>query len=97
MDGPRSRADHGEPMGAFRSPLTEIEATVQDRAKELRLDPGTTEGAVELERLVDETAAQWNLDYQRGIRDVELADLHAVVRRVKRSLLGYGPLEELLG
>ena len=95
MDRPRP-GGHGELVGAFRSPLTEIESAVQERAKELRLDPGTAEGTVELERLIDQTAAQWNLDYQRGLRDVELADPDGVVTRVKRSLLGYGPLEELL-
>jgi pilus assembly protein CpaF len=83
-------------VNGFNSPLIEIETRVQDRAKELRIDPGTADGAADLARLIEEATLQWNLDYKRGLRDVELADPAGVVTRVRHSLLGYGPIDELL-
>ncbi|MGI9120719.1 MAG: hypothetical protein ACR2G7_11475, partial [Acidimicrobiales bacterium] len=82
--------------GRAPSPLAEIEARVQARAKDLSLDLRTPADAASLRRLVDDEIAAWTADYQRGLRPYDLADGDIVADRVLRNLVGYGPLEPLL-
>jgi len=77
------------------SPLAEIEAAVHERAKSLSGASGSDEAA-QLERLVSEEVARWNLEFKRGHREHELTDTDRVVERVSRNLTGYGPLDPLL-
>jgi pilus assembly protein CpaF len=76
------------------SPLEEIEQAVQQRARDLALDPDEDPGA--LRSLVDEAVAQWAVDHKRGVRPFDLADPDAVASRAVRNLSGYGPLTPLL-
>jgi pilus assembly protein CpaF len=79
-----------------QSPLAEIETAVHERAKGLVIDPGQVGGNEQLGVLVDEEVQRWNLDFKRGRRDHELADPRKIAERIRRNLLGYGPLEPLL-
>ncbi len=78
------------------SPLVEIEARVQARAKDLSLDLRTPADAATLRDLVDDEIERWSTDFQRGLRPFDLADPDVVADRVRRNLVGYGPLEPLL-
>ena len=79
------------------SPLAEIEAAVHERAKALAADPSDSDNVRQIAQLVDNEIERWNLDHKRGFRDHDLADPQTVSERVRRNLLGYGPLEPLLG
>jgi len=78
------------------SPLADIEARVQGRAKDLALDVRHAGGADALRDLVAEEVARWRDDHRRGLHDVDLADPEGVADRAFRNLAGYGPLEPLL-
>ncbi|HEY4376900.1 MAG TPA: ATPase, T2SS/T4P/T4SS family, partial [Acidimicrobiales bacterium] len=76
------------------SPLHEIEAAVQERARQ-----GTAGGDVSpetLRALIEDEVAQWSADHKRGRRAFDLADPQTVVERAWRNLAGYGPLDPLL-
>ncbi len=79
-----------------QSPLQQIEAAVQDRAKELSLDVASEGGRDQLRQLLVEQVSIWQDDFRRGARSFELGDPDAVVDRAFRNLAGYGPLEPLL-
>ena len=81
---------------ASRSPLAEIEAAVQVRAKDRALQLRRGEGEDVLRRLIAEEIAQWGVDHKRGLRSHDLADPDQVADRAYRNLAGYGPLEPLL-
>ena len=78
------------------SPLADIEARVQGRAKDLALDVRHAGGTDALRDLVAEEVARWRDDHRRGLHDVDLADPEGVADRAFRNLAGYGPLEPLL-
>jgi pilus assembly protein CpaF len=78
------------------SPLADIEARVQARAKDMALDVGRIGGAERLRALIDEEVARWRADHGRGLHDVDLVDPEGVAERAFRNLAGYGPLEPLL-
>lgn len=78
------------------SPLAEIEQSVQTRARELSLDSRSAGTEAALVALLQDEVRRWNLDFKRGARNHELTDTDRVVDRVRRNLLGYGPLEPLL-
>jgi pilus assembly protein CpaF len=78
------------------SPLAEIERAVQDRAKEITLDMGTSDGTAKLRSLIEAEVARWRADFVRGRREVDLVDPETVVERAVRNLTGYGPLQPLL-
>src|SRR5215212_8221894 len=78
------------------SPLADIEARVQARAKDLALDVGRAAGASQLRVLVTEEVGRWRDDHRRGLHDVDVADPDGVADRAYRNLAGYGPLEPLL-
>ncbi len=78
------------------APLTEIETAVQDRAKVLGLDPATPEGASRLEDLIAAEIDLWRMDFRRGRRPHDLHDADRLGDRIRRNLLGYGPLDPLL-
>ncbi len=82
---------------AHASPLLEIEARVQARAKDLALDLRTPADTASLQGLVDDEIECWTADHQRGLRPYGLADPEVVADRVLRNLVGYGPLDPLLG
>jgi pilus assembly protein CpaF len=77
-------------------PLSEIERSVQRRAKDLALDMTGAEATTALRALVDDEVARWTDDFRRGRRDVELADPELVAERAHRNIVGYGPLTPLL-
>ncbi|MFN8039117.1 MAG: ATPase, T2SS/T4P/T4SS family [Acidimicrobiales bacterium] len=79
------------------SPLAEIEATVQERAKAAQLDLGDDDGRTALASLIAEAIAEWHDAHRRGQRPIDLADDDLVAERALRNLAGYGPLEPLLG
>ena len=87
-----SRAGHDEVV----SPLVEIEATVQTRAKDLAHDLSAAEGKAALRALIEEEIARWSAEYRRGLRPFDLADPDLVADRALRNIAGYGPLEPLL-
>ena len=78
------------------SPLVEIEAQVQARAKDLTLDLGTGPDRAVLGQLVERAIADWGAEHTRGLRPFALSDPEMVADRVLRNLAGYGPLEPLL-
>ncbi|MGH9182308.1 MAG: ATPase, T2SS/T4P/T4SS family [Acidimicrobiales bacterium] len=78
------------------SPLAEIEANVQARAKDLDLDVAHEAGLHRLQALIDDEVARWRAEYKRGLRPFDLNDVEAVSDRALRNLAGYGPLEPLL-
>jgi pilus assembly protein CpaF len=78
------------------SPLADIEARVQARAKDLALDVGCPDGAHRLRALIDDEVEQWRTDHRRGLHDVDVVDADGVANRAYRNLAGYGPLEPLL-
>jgi pilus assembly protein CpaF len=78
------------------SPLMVLERAVQDQAKELGLDPEQLEGRRDLESLVRQFVERWRIDYERGDRDVPIADPDTTIERAVRNIAGYGPLEPLL-
>ena len=78
------------------APLNEIEACVQERAKNLALDLDAAEGVSGLRALIDEQIVSWNDDHKRGARPFELVDASGLAERAFRNLVGYGPLTSLL-
>jgi len=78
------------------SPLAEIEANVQLRAKKLQLDVDRATGRDLLRTLVREEVSRWSDDYKRGLRSFDLSDPDLVAERALRNVAGYGPLEPLL-
>ncbi len=76
------------------TPLEEIERRAQDRAK--RLTGGVDVAPDELRSIVVDEVERWNLDFQRGLRAVEVTDPVGVVDRALRNLSSYGPLTPLL-
>ncbi len=77
-------------------PLSEIERSVQARAKDISLDMAGPEGAARLRALIEEEVARWSDEFRRGLRDFDLADPELVVERAERNLAAYGPLTPLL-
>lgn len=78
------------------SPLAEIEANVQLRAKKLEMDVDRATGRDLLRTLVREEVSAWSDDYKRGLRSFDLSDPELVTERALRNVAGYGPLEPLL-
>ena len=78
------------------SPLAEIEARVQQRAKDEALDLDAKESAQALADLVADEIRVWNDDHRRGTRPFALGDPDMVAERALRNLTGYGPLGPLL-
>jgi pilus assembly protein CpaF len=76
------------------SPLAEIEAAVQVRARDV--DVRTDTGRARLRALIDDEIASWDAEHRRGLRPFALADPAGVSDRAYRNLAGYGPLEPLL-
>lgn len=99
-----SAHEMGNPEGRSRitdaalaaSPLLQIEQAVQDRAKQLDLRLSAPGGRATLRELIEIEVSEWNDDYRRGRRDVELADTEGVIERAFRNLARYGPLTPLL-
>ncbi len=85
------RATTGPP-----SPLADIEARVQGRAKDMALDVGSPAGAQRLRELIDDEVGRWRDDHRRGLHDVDVVDPDGVADRAYRNLAGYGPLAPLL-
>ncbi len=79
-----------------RSPLAEIEASVQARAKDLVLDLGTAADRAALRQLVEAEISEWTSQYQRGLRTHDLSSPELVADRVLQNLVGHGPLATLL-
>lgn len=78
------------------SPLAEIEQTVQARAKRLAMTRDGSDAQAQLRALAVEEVQQWNLDFKRGRRAVEIPFAEDTIDQLTRNLLGYGPLEPLL-
>jgi pilus assembly protein CpaF len=78
------------------APLIVIERAVQDRAKELGLNPDNPNGRAELEQLVRMQLDKWQLEFERGERTISIADPELTLNRAIRNIAGYGPLEPLL-
>lgn len=81
---------------AAQSPLQQIEAAVQQRAKQSSLDVASDGGRDRLRRLLVEEVELWQENFKRGAKSFELGDPDAVVDRAFRNLAGFGPLEPLL-
>lgn len=79
------------------TPLEQIERSVLDQAKGIRLDLDDDAARARLHGLIEEAVAQWSDDFRRGLRTHDLADPDLVVERAFRNLVGYGPLDPLLG
>jgi pilus assembly protein CpaF len=83
-------------IGVAVSPLAEIEASVQARAKDRSLDLAAEGGIDALRSLIADEIGRWTADHKRGLRPYDLADPDEVGDRAFRNLAGYGPLEPLL-
>ena len=70
------RATTGPP-----SPLADIEARVQGRAKDMALDVGSPAGAQRLRELIDDEVGRWRDDHRRGLHDVDVVDPDGVADR----------------
>jgi len=79
-----------------RSPLEEVERSVQERSTAEALDVDTEHGRARLRQLVEEAVVNWDEDHRRGRRPRPLSDPAGVARRAYRNLAEYGPLTELL-
>ena len=82
--------------GNAGSPLAEIEAAAQERAKALLLDTRSPDGAGALRAVIAEEINRWRAEHIRGVRPFDLNDPDTVADRAFRNLAGYGPLEPLL-
>jgi pilus assembly protein CpaF len=78
------------------APLIYIERAVQDRAKELGLNPDTSTGREDLEVLVRTQLDKWQLEFERGERTIAVSNPEITLQRAVRNIAGYGPLEPLL-
>lgn len=78
------------------SPLVEIEARVQARAKDVALDMASPSGLTGLRRLIDDELVTWAGEFRRGLRPFDLPNPEMVAERAFRNLAGYGPLKPLL-
>ncbi len=88
-----SRDDRGDGEIA---PLITIERAVQDRAKELGLNPDNPGGRAELEQLARIQIDKWQIEFERGERIFPIIDPERTLNRAIRNIAGYGPLEPLL-
>lgn len=79
-----------------RSPLEQIEATVQTRAKHLGLDVTAPDGHERLRALIADAVGTWQHEAEVGARPFALGDPRGVADRAMRNLAGYGPLDPLL-
>ena len=84
-------------VGGSGSPLVEIEQRVLARAKDETLDLDAAGSAARLRQLLEDEVAGWSLEFKHGRRPFDLPDPALVVERAYRNLVGYGPLEALLG
>ncbi|MEZ5383263.1 MAG: ATPase, T2SS/T4P/T4SS family [Microthrixaceae bacterium] len=78
------------------SPLQEIEARVQARAKSLALDLDVGGSEDELRRLIADELSAWSMDCRRGLRSDDISDPTQVAQRAFVNLARYGPLTDLL-
>ena len=78
------------------SPLRQIEQAVQERAKLLSLDMAGAGAAEAMRFLVHEALDEWHAEFQRGRREVDVAEPEVAAERAVRNLTGYGPLQPLL-
>ena len=78
------------------SPLIEIEAMILTVANERNISPDERHGQNELRSIAAGLVEQWQADFRRGIRHVDLNEPDLIVDRAIRNLTGYGPLESLL-
>jgi pilus assembly protein CpaF len=78
------------------SPLAEVEAAVQRRAKEVDLDLASDDGAEKLRLLIQEEIDRWEEEHRRGRRPVAISEPDRLAERALRNLTGYGPLAPLL-
>ncbi len=76
--------------------LAEIERAVSERARHCGVDPRAPGADAAIRTLAHEEIRKWNLDFKRGVRSRAVTDADALADRVRRDLLGYGPLEALL-
>lgn len=76
--------------------LAEIEHLVSERARRSGLDPRTPGAEDAITALAHEEIRRWNIDFKRGVRGHALTESDSIANRVRRDLLGYGPLEALL-
>lgn len=91
---PRDDRTGDDPTG--RSPLAQIEARVQHRAKQTHLDLDQPDGETRLAQLIDDEITAWQDDHKRGIHPIEIADPASVAERAIRNIAHYGPLTPLL-
>ncbi len=78
------------------SPLLEIERMTLEVATNRNISPEAGSGQPELRAIATELAEQWQADFRRGIRAVDLTEPGIVIDRAIRNLTGYGPLEALI-
>jgi pilus assembly protein CpaF len=84
-----------DPALAAHNPLLAIERAVLERARTAGIDVDRA-GGTALDTLVSDEIDQWRRDHRRGVLPFDLVDSGAVAERVRRDLLGYGPLDPLL-
>ncbi len=84
--------------GATREvdPLATIEHSVTERARDVGVDPRAPGADAAIASLAHEEIRKWNLDFKRGLHSHAVTDADEIADRVRRDLLGYGPLEALL-
>ena len=76
--------------------LAEIERSVSERARLAGVDPRAPGADAAITALAHDEVRRWNLDFKRGVRSRAVTDSGGLADRVRRDLLGYGPLEALL-
>ena len=80
----------------FASPLAEIEARVQRRAKSMALDLDVGGSEQALRDLIADELAAWSVECRRGLRSQDISDPSQVAQRAFVNLAKYGPLSVLL-
>ena len=76
--------------------LAEIERSVSERARSSGLDPRAPGAELAVTTLAHEEIRRWNLGFKSGTHGHAVSDADAYADRIRRDLLGYGPLESLL-
>lgn len=76
--------------------LAEIERSVSERARSSGLDPRAPGAELAVTALAHEEIRRWNLGFKSGTHGHAVSDADAYADRIRRDLLGYGPLESLL-
>ena len=79
-----------------RTPLIDVETSVQARAKRDALDLASPDGHDRLRALINDELRRWDDDVRHGRRSIVITNPEVLAARAWRNLVEYGPLTDLL-